>query len=132
MNIQDKQQRHHWPWTWVSASLLLVYLVFFHLCMESTYATCILLGVICWTSWVGICYWCRDVFLNPFEYWIHQLVGVDILLEGFSPLHHGFGFYICAASFWSVFVAYRALGACRIESDYAKKPEYADSWAGSA
>ena len=129
-NTSGSKERFHWPWTWVSASLLLVYLTFFHLCLESSYTTCVLLGVTCYAIWVGICYFCREVFLNRFEYCIHQLVGIDILLEGFSPLHEGYGFYVCAGCFWCVFVTYRLFGNRKIETEILK-PELADSWAGN-
>ena len=44
--------------------------------------------------------------MNGFEFWIHQLVGIDILLEGFNPFHEGFRFYYCALAFWVVLVVY--------------------------
>ncbi len=125
-----KEKRYHWQWTWLSAALLLVYLGFFHSCLGASYLTCNLLGIGCWVIWTGICWFWRDVFLNRFEYGIHLLVGVDILLEGFSPIHEGYGFYICAGCFWCVFLTYRFMSNRKAVSD-SVKPELADSWSGS-
>lgn len=58
-----------------------------------------------------ICWLVRDVFLKRFEFGLYQLVGVDILLEGFVPDHTGYGFYWCAAGFWSVLLVYRLIPA---------------------
>ena len=122
------EKRYQWQWTWLSAALLLVYLGFFHACLDSSYLTCNLLGISCWLAWAGICYFWKEVFLNRFEFWIHQLVGVDILLEGFSPIHEGYGFYVCAICFWCVFLTYRFANR-KVASD-SVKPEFADSWSG--
>ena len=102
-----KETRKQHRWMWLSAALLLLYLAFFHLCLGASYQTCVTLGVSGWLIWSIVCYRSRAVFLNRFEYWIHQLVGIDILFEGFSPLHEGYGFYICASCFWAVFLSYR-------------------------
>ena len=59
--------------------------------------------VICWVA--------RGAFLKRFEFWLYQLVGIDILLEGFVPDHTGYGFYWCAAGFWSVLLVYRLIPA---------------------
>ena len=96
-------------WTSVSAMLLVIYLGFFHLCIGSNPVACIVLGILFWVAWVGVCYFNRVCFKSRFEYWIHQFVGLDILLEGFNPYHEGFGFYWCATSFWAVLVAYHFL-----------------------
>lgn len=104
-----------WQWIGVSCLLLLVYLTFFHLCLDASYSLCIAIGLGSWLVWCLICLSAKGVFLSRFEYLIHQLVGVDILLEGFNPLHEGYGFYYCAASFWAVFLVYRFLVAARLE-----------------
>ena len=98
-----------WRWLVVSGVLMVVYLGFFHLCLDASRDRCMLTGVVAWSLWFGICFCNRSVFRNRFEYFIHQLVGVDILLEGFSPLHQGYSFYSCALSFWTIFFAYHFL-----------------------
>ena len=100
----DLGSRRYWPL--VSVVLLILYLAFFHLCLGASYGACIAIGITCWIIWLTICWKVKAVFANRFEYWIHQLVGLDILFEGFSPLHEGLGFYYCAASFWAVFLIY--------------------------
>ena len=60
---------------------------------------------------MAICWAVRGVFLKRFEFGLYQLVGVDILLEGFVPDHTGYGFYWCAAGFWSVLLVYRLIPA---------------------
>ena len=102
-----------WRWPMVSVVLLIVYLAFFHLCLGSSYGMCIGIGIGCWITWLSICATFENIFTNRFEYWIHQLVGLDILFEGFSPLHEGLGFYYCAASFWVVFLVYHYVVAPR-------------------
>ena len=91
----------------MNALLLLLYLVFFHFCIGSSYWACAIAGAVTWLFWMSICLFARDVFLNRFEFWIHQMVGLDVLLEGFNPLHEGFGFYYCAGCFWLVFLIYQ-------------------------
>ena len=124
-----KESRYQQRWMWVSAVLLVIYLAFFHLCLESSYQTCAILGVSGWLIWSVICYRCQKVFLNRFEYWIHQLVGIDILLEGFSPLHEGYGFYVCASCFWAVFLGYRLVSHLKTATS-SVSPEPVDSLAG--
>ena len=66
-----------------------------------------------WLAWMAICWVVRDVFLKRFEFGLYQLVGIDILLEGFVPDHTGYGFYWCAAGFWSVLLVYRLIPATK-------------------
>ena len=87
-------------WICLSAFLLIVYLGFFHVCLMLDPQGCTIAGAIFWLVWLLITVTFRKVFINRFEFWIHQLVGVDILFEGFNPFHAGFGFYFCALSFW--------------------------------
>ena len=104
----DASPNHNrWQWTLLSGFLLLIYLTFFHLCLGAEYLTCNALGVGSWLLWTAVCFAFKDIFLNRFEYGIHLLVGVDLLLEGFSPVHEGYGFYVCASCFWAVFLIYR-------------------------
>jgi len=112
--------RSHWPWIGISSLLLLVYLTFFHLCLNANYGMCIAIGFGSWVVWCLICVVARRIFLSRFEYWIHQLVGIDILLEGFNPLHEGYGFYYCATSFWIVFLIYRFIVAVKLEHGLAE------------
>ena len=100
----------HGRWACLSLSLLVVYLTFFHLCVGSEYALCNLFGILFWAVWFAICLVWRSVFRNRFEYVIHQLVGLDILIEGFNPIHDGYGFYFCALGFWVLFLSYRFSG----------------------
>ena len=96
-----------WQWPMVSVVLLIVYLAFFHLCLGANYGRCIATGFVCWIIWMSICLTVesvKNVFTNRFEYWIHQLVGLDILFEGFNPVHEGYGFYFCATGFWVIFL----------------------------
>ena len=93
-------------WILLSGFLLFVYLGFFHICLSTSKLGCQIAGVSCWLIWAMVCARYRRVFVNPFEYWIHQLVGLDLLLEGFNPLHEGFGFYWCALAFWLVLICY--------------------------
>lgn len=110
----------HWQWIGISSLLLLVYLTFFHLCLNASYGMCIAIGFGSWAVWCLICVAARNIFLSRFEFAIHQLVGIDILLEGFNPLHEGYGFYYCAASFWVVFLIYRFIVAVRLEHGVAE------------
>ena len=96
-------------WILVNSLLLVLYLGFFHFCIGSSYWSCTIAGAVAWFIWLSICLLGRVVFLNRFEYWIHQIVGLDVLIEGFSPLHEGFGFYYCAAGFWLVFLGYHSI-----------------------
>ena len=125
----NKEKRYQRRWMWLSAVLLLMYLAFFHLCLGASYQTCVILGVSGWLIWTAVCYLSRAVFLNRFEYWIHQLVGIDILLEGFSPLHEGYGFYVCASCFWAVFLTYRFI-CLRKPAISSLSPEPVDSLVG--
>lgn len=93
-------------WTCLSITLLLIYLLFFHSCLLIEYPGRVAMGAVCWLTWCGVCWRWRKIFYNRFEYWIHQIVGIDILLEALNPIHQGYGFYWCAASFWLVFIAY--------------------------
>ncbi len=94
---------------------LAIYLGFFHSCLGATYSSCILFGVCFWLAWLAVCFVARDAFLKRFEFWMYQLVGIDILLEGFNPIHTGYGFYWCALSFWSVLLVYRLIPATPAE-----------------
>ncbi len=46
-------------------------------------------------------------FFNVWDKRFHEVVIVDLLLESFIPLHEGYGFYWCAASFAAVVGGYR-------------------------
>ena len=94
-----------WNWAVLSLALLLIYLGFFHSCLDRNETECRFIGVGFWLVWLFVCAIFGTVFRNPFEFWIHQLVGLDILLEGFNPFHEGYGFYVCALAFWGVLIA---------------------------
>jgi len=96
-------------WIATSVVLLAIYIGFFYACIGQSFATCVGIGVTCWVLWSLVCWIQRSVYFNRFEYWIHQAVGLDILLEGFNPVHEGYGFYFCAAGFWLVFLVYHSL-----------------------
>lgn len=100
----DPRSRAQWPW--FSLTLLAIYLLFFHVRMVAPLHWNVMLGIGVWFYWAAFCYRARHVFATQFEYWIHQAVGLDILIEGFNPWHAGYGFYLCAAAFWSIFLIY--------------------------
>ena len=102
-------ERFSLRWMLLSAGLLAIYLAFFHVCLDNTQWACRISGVFFWVLWVSVCVAGRTIFANPFEFWVHQLVGMDILLEGFNPLHQGLGFYYCALAFWGVLIAYHCV-----------------------
>ncbi len=117
----------HGRWACLSLILLVVYLMFFHLCVGSDFTLCNLFGILFWAVWFSICFGWRSVFRNRFEYVIHQLVGLDILIEGFNPIHEGYGFYFCALGFWALFLSYRFIGfrSQRVDATWLQ-PEIAD------
>jgi hypothetical protein len=94
-------------WGFLSGSLLFLYLAFFYACLFVEYPIQIALGWGAWILWVLICMRFRGAFINRFEHLFYQLVGLDLLLEGFNPYHAGYGFWLCALGFWSVLVFYR-------------------------
>jgi len=104
-------------WVTTSLGLLAIYLGFFHCCIGQSFLTCVGIGFVCWALWTSVCWFLRGVYFNRFEYLIHQVVGVDILMEGFNPIHQGYGFYSCAAAFWLVFVVYHFLASSDIKQD---------------
>ncbi len=112
MTTDDLPTTHHlstrqrFGWPVVSLLLLVIYLSFFHTVLLTSPSIWPLLGIAFWAAWIAACHVLRDRFLNRFEYFLHQLVGLDILLEGFSPWHQGYSFYYCAAAFWFILLAY--------------------------
>lgn len=103
------QNQFSLQWLGLYCLLLAVYLGFFHSCLGASYQVCITCGLCFWLAWMVICWLGRGVFFKRFEVWLYQLVGIDILLEGFVPDHTGYGFYWCAAGFWSVLLVYRLI-----------------------
>ena len=112
MQTQDPQ-RFQPAWVLMSVVLLVVYLGFFHVCMGLEYWGCVTAGFVGTVVWFGVCHLFRQTYISRFEYLIHQLVGLDILIEGFNPLHEGYGFYFCALGFWLVFLMYHTFGAVK-------------------
>jgi hypothetical protein len=45
--------------------------------------------------------------LNRYEFLFYLALPLDMALEGLIPEHKGYSFYLCAASFWLVFIVYR-------------------------
>ena len=119
-------------WAFLSIALLLIYLLFFHSCLLVEYRGRVALGAACWLTWCGVCWRWRNVFCNRFEYWIHQAVGIDILLEALNPIHQGYGFYWCAASFWFVFIVYHIIASVRATGATMARAEPAKQNAGTA
>jgi len=107
------QNQFSLQWVATYCLLLVVYLGFFHSCIGASYQACITYGVCFWLAWMAICWTVRGVFLKRFEFGLYQLVGIDILFEGFVPDHTGYGFYWCAAGFWSVLLVYRLIPATK-------------------
>lgn len=93
-------------WIATSALLLAIYLGFFHACVALDVSNYVAIGAGCWLAWAAVCWMVRNVFYNRFEYVIHQVVGLDLLFEGFNPYHEGYGFYFCATGFWVVLWTY--------------------------
>jgi len=102
-------------WIGVYTVTLAIYLGFFHSCLGATYQECISYGVGFWLAWLSVCWVARGAFLKRFEFWLYQMVGIDILLEGFNPFHDHYGFYWCALAFWSVLLVYRLIPATAVE-----------------
>ena len=102
-------------WIAIYSVTLAIYLGFFHSCLGASYQACITYGVCFWLAWMAICWVARGAFLKRFEFWLYQLVGIDILLEGFNPYHNHYGFYWCALAFWSVLLVYRLIPATAAE-----------------
>ena len=115
MDIQDPQ-RFQPNWMLMSVLLLVIYLGFFHICMGLSYWGCVVAGFVGTAVWFAVCHLFRRTYISRFEHLIHQLVGLDILIEGFNPLHEGYGFYFCALGFWLVFLTYHTFGAVRYSS----------------
>ena len=111
-------------WITTSASLLVIYLGFFHACIGHSFTACVCIGGFSWLLWLAVCWMQRRVFCNRFEYWIHQVVGLDILFEGFNPNHEGYEFYYCAAGFWLVFLTHHSLANFRVLQSH--EPEMLD------
>ena len=98
--------KSHLRWSGVNVILLALYLSFFHLCLGTSATGCIILGFIFSSSTILVCLISKNVFKNRYEYIFYHFLAVDILIEGFIPLHEGYSFYWCAAGFWLVFILY--------------------------
>ena len=97
-------------WVALNIVLLAIYLLFFHLCLGASATTCIYLGIGLSTLTLTICILCKKSFKNSYEFIFYTFLALDILLEGFIPLHEGYSFYYCALAFWSVFLTYHFTG----------------------
>ena len=117
MDSQKSFNRNQFSLQWIGiySLTLAIYLSFFHSCLDSSYRECITYGICFWLAWVVVCWVARGAFLKRFEFVMYQLVGVDILIEGFIPDHSGYGFYWCTTAFWSVLLAYRLIPATALE-----------------
>lgn len=112
MHIQSAQRFQN-TWMLMSVTLLLIYLGFFQVCLGLSYWGCVAAGFVGTMAWFAVCHLFRRTYISRFEHLIHQLVGLDILIEGFNPLHEGYGFYFCALGFWLVFLTYQTFGAVK-------------------
>ena len=92
----------------LSQFLLALYLAFFHTALGKSPTEIILIGLGFSAISTGVVVLCRNAFFNRFEFLIHLVIGLDILIEGFVPYHESFGFYYCALALWSVFWIYHA------------------------
>lgn len=95
-------------WMMLSQILLAIYLVFFHSVLGKSPTETIYIGLGFSALATIVVVVCRNLFFNKFEYWIHLVIGLDILFEGFVPGHETLGFYYCALAFWSLFWSYHA------------------------
>lgn len=93
-------------WHIVSLILLAIYLACFHVFNASTPEQIPAVATTFGSAWLVTCFVCQTVFRNRFEFGIHSLVAIDFMLEGLIPNHSGYGFYLCAAGFWSLFLVY--------------------------
>lgn len=93
-------------WIGLSILLLVLYLVFFHLCVEAESHRILVLSIVFSHAATFICIVSRNLFLNRFEFAIHLAIGIDIQLEGFIEKHDHYYFYVCAIAFWALFWGY--------------------------
>ena len=108
-------------WLMLNAVLLVLYLGFFHICLliEASYwPWC---GTFFAVVWMAVISWKKSVFKNSYEYFFYSIVALDIFIEGFIPLHEGYGFYYCALGFWLVFIFYHCLDTSKLKCLCSKK-----------
>jgi hypothetical protein len=115
-------------WYFVSAFLLVLYLTFFHLLNGADAEQVKYLGAGFGSAWLASCFVFQACFRNRFEFGIHTLLTLDFFLEAMIPFHAGYSFYMCAASFWIVFLVYHHLP---LGFAAAKSPKPEESAQGS-
>lgn len=109
-----------YAWYFVSAFLLVLYLAFFFTVNGAEAGQVRFIGAGFGTAWLASCFIFQTCFRNRFEFGIHTLLTLDFFLEGMVPFHSGYGFFYCAASFWTVFLVYHHLPQhAPVESDLA-------------
>ncbi len=98
-------------WYLVSLLLLGLYLAYFYLLNGSSNNSVQIrfLGAGFSVAWLAVCFIAQSCFRNRFEFGIHTLLTLDFVLESLVDSHSGYGFYFCAASFWTVFLVYHHL-----------------------
>ena len=94
---------------WVAFNLLVggLYLAFFHLCLDIRWPWSMVIGIVIALVITGFCFRFRSQFLNRYEFLFYLSIPLDVAVESLIPVHSGFSFYWCAASFWLVFILYR-------------------------
>ena len=101
-------------WYFVSLLLLGLYLAYFYLLNESSNSVQVrFLGAGFSVAWLAVCFIAQSCFRNRFEFGIHTLLTLDFVLESLVDSHSGYGFFFCAASFWTVFLVYHHLPLLR-------------------
>jgi len=110
-NVNDTMSPQHKPdlLKWIGFNLVLLgcYLGFFYLCLALEFPWSLLIGWGMAGVVTGLCFRFRALFLNRYEFLFYLVLPLDMVLEGLIPEHVGYSFYLCAASFWFVFIVYR-------------------------
>ena len=105
-----------YSWYLVSLFLLAIYLAFFYSLNVAEESHVKYLGAGFASGWLATCFVCQSVFRNRFEFGMHTLLTLDFVLEALFPIHSGYGFFFCAASFWTVFLVYHHIPLPKIKA----------------
>ena len=95
------------PWLTFNLFLFVLYVGFFHLCLLTEFPTSLVIGLVIAGVMVVLCWRNYRLFTNRYEFFFYLSLPLDVALESLIPIHSGYSFYWCAASFWSVFILYR-------------------------
>lgn len=100
---------NRYQWYFISIFMLVIYLAFFYSLNAADAHQVKFVGAGFATVWLACCFVFQSCFRNRFEFGIHTLLTLDFVLEALVTQHSGYGFYYCAACFWSVFWVYHHL-----------------------